>query len=595
MGARTLTYDYFFKGIIIMGDLLKIYRESMRLANRCAKGYNKQGVTFLAPAFYPTRLLSTVEFLTKNGVDVVMAGGGPGKKFFDNVPQYSMPYDTTGLDESEENINAILSRIPRSAVTTDVAILLYNSVLEGDRLWEKCIREQFGVNVVGSNEQNISSFFEEKTNLTDILTMAGLQKYIIPSTIVTEQKSCAELALMYKQLKDDKGRIVIQSCGPNVNDIGGGHSTVIASNFTDFYNACQDQRGYLKVAHFVEGVNSNVSMCAGNMLQNQASMGAFKGELLPEESRYSSDTLIGLLSRGRQAGLTEDNTFCLVQPGTLKVVGDKNLTTLDANSVGNQINYHYPQETLDEIYKIGSSLGSVMAMCGKVGLFGVDLIISKDGQIYINEINDRQQGPTETASLNNESHSLPSIQRIAFLQNYADFADPSVQQLMYDVKENSRELYDASTHISSPFYIKLMGKRVGKPDISKVDLGEGIYRVTRDEEGKYEWDLSTPRDKSEEAPIDLDGEENFIAINSVSLAKGQEIVEGTQVLRISGFSEDGSEPFGIEDGVSVLEPKWVSVTNALYEKLFEKQGEDSLQQGVVTDNISVDPTITLEQ
>lgn len=572
-----------------MSDLLKIYRDSIKLANRCAKGYNKQGVTFLAPAFYPTRLLSTVEFLAKNGVEVVMAGGGPGKKFFDNVPQFSMPYDTTGLDESEENINAILSRIPRTSINGDVAILLYNSVLEGDRLWEKCVKEQFGVNVVGSNEQNISSFFEEKTNLADILTKAGLQNYIIPSTIITEQKSCIELALMYKQLKDESGRVVVQACGPDVNDIGGGHSTIIANSFLDFYKACQTERGYIKVAHFVEGVNSNVSMCAGNLIPNESSMGAFKGELLPEESRYSSKTLDGLLQRGRMAGLNLDNTFCLVQPGTLKVVGDKNLTTLDANSVGNQINYHYPKETLDEIYEIGSKLGNVMAMCGKVGLFGIDLIISKDGHIFINEINDRQQGPTEAASLNNESHSLPSIQRIAFLQNYADFTDQSIQQLMEDVKENSRELYDASTHISSPFYIKLMGKRVDKPDISKVDLGEGVYRVTRDESGKYEWDLSSPREMTEEVPIDLDNAENFIAINSVSLAKGQEIVEGTQVLRISGFSEDGSEPFGIQDGISVLEPKWVSVTDALYEKLFVKQGEVPLQNSAVTDNINTQP------
>ena len=560
-----------------MSNLLKIYRDSLKLASRCAKDYRDKGVTFLAPAFYPTRLLSTVDFLTKNGVDVVMAGGGPGKKFFDNVHQFSMPYDTTGLDESEENINAILSRIPRDRLSGDIAVLLYNSVLEGDRLWEKCIREQFGVNVIGSNEQNISSFFEEKTNLADILTLAGLQDHLIPSTIIKEQAGCIELALMYKQLKDDEGRVVIQACGPGVNDIGGGHSTVIASNFMEFYDACKSPKGYLKVAHFVEGVNSNVSMCAGNLLPNGSSMGAFKGELLPEESRYSVETLIGLLSRGREAGLTSDNTFCLVQPGTLKVVGDRNLTTLKANSVGNQINYHYPQETLDEIYDIGTKLGNVMAMCGKVGLFGMDLIIAKDGHVYINEINDRQQGPTETASLNNESHSLPGIQRIAFLQNYADLQDPEMQEFMEEVKESPREFYDASTQIGGPFYIKLMGKRVEKPDISKVDLGEGIYRVTR-EEGKYEWDLSSTCDESEEvAPVDLDNDENFIKINSVSLAKGQEIVEGTQVLRITGSSEDGSQPFSIQDGVSVLDPRWVPVTDSLYQGLFEAQQDDISQ------------------
>ena len=559
-----------------MSDLLKLYRDSIKLSNRCAKEYREQGITFLAPAFYPTRLLSTVEFLTKNGVDVVMAGGGPGKKFFDNVDQYSMPYDTTGLDESEQNINAILSKIPQSRISGDVAVLLYNSVLEGDRLWEKCIRERFGVGVVGSNEQNISSFFEEKTNLSDILSLAGLQEHLIPSTIIKEQASCSQLALMYKELKDENGRIVIQSCGPGVNDIGGGHSTIIATSFKEFFDACQNQRGYLKVAHFVEGVNSNVSMCAGNLLPNGRNMGAFKGELLKEESRYSIETLYGLLGRGEEAGLTKDNTFCLVQPGTLKVVGDKNLTTLKANSVGNQINYHYPQQTLDEIYDIGTKLGTVMAMCGKVGLFGMDLIISKDGHIYINEINDRQQGPTETASLNNEKHFLPGIQRISFLQNYADMQDPMVQDFMSGVKESSMDFYNESTRIGGPFYIKLMGKRVEKPDISKVDLGEGIYKVTKSEDN-FIWDLSSSDEGHEESSIDLDNAENFIEINSVSLAKGQEIVEGTQVLRISGFSEEGSQPFSIQDGTSVLDKRWVPVTDSLYKSLFESQDEEFLQ------------------
>ena len=76
-----------------------------------------------------------------------------------------------------------------------------------------------------------------------------------------------------------------------------------------------------------------------------------------------------------------------------------------------------------------------MGKCGKVGLAGADLIIDKDNHIWINEINDRQQGPTEQLSLDAENSGLVGIHRLAFIANYADCSAPKVQKLFYQVKQ----------------------------------------------------------------------------------------------------------------------------------------------------------------
>lgn len=560
-----------------MKTLSQITEDGILIAKEYMQAYAQRGVTIVAPAFYPSRLLGTISSFSKNGCNVVMAGGGSGQKFFENVPQYTIDRDTTGLDETTENVKKIVDAIPEGSLTGDIAILLYSSILEGDNLWQKSISEKFSkTRIVASNEQNITSFFEEKTNLSDILTFAGLEKYIIPNQLVKTQLSVTEKYKLYERLKDENGRIVIQSCGPNVNEKGGGYSTIIVNNFDDFCKSTKLDSGYLKVAKFIEGCNSNVSLCIGNMLPNKTLMGAFKGELLPDESRYSVKTLKELYFRGLQNGLNRNNTFFMVQPGTLKVVGDKHLTASPTNGVGNQLNFNFPQNTLEEIYGIGKKLASFMAICGKVGLSGIDLIITKSGRIYINEINDRQQGPTETASLNNEINGLPSLQRTAFILNYGNLTDARTQEYFRDIKENAERTYFAATKIPSQFYVKLMGKQ---PCVSAVNLQNGVYSLSKSEEGVYNWDLSNPEPEMKGVQVDLAKEQTKVCLSDVSLQENQDIQTGRQILRINGIAMPGSEPFCLEDGVSKLNPTWVPVVESLQQAIIKTQqfsAEDSL-------------------
>ena len=549
-----------------MGKFLAdYYRESMKLAKRTAGRLRDSNITMLAPSFYPARLVSTVKYLHRHDVKVFMAGGGPGPNMVDGVRQFKLLKDTTAMDETEENIRRILGAIPPKFIPRRIGILLYNSVTEGDNLWKKCLEDMFPTRVVCSNEQNLTSFFEEKTNLVDILEMAGLKAQTIPTELIKEDKTTFELMEMYKKLMDNTGRVVVQSCGPGVSEIGGGHSTVIAKSFTEFYEACKDRQGYLKVAKFIEGVNSNVSICAGNIIPSPTKFGALRGSLLPDESRYSRQTLVNLLERGKESGLNKGNIVSFVQPGTLKVVGDEHLTTCATNGVGNQLNYSFNKDILENIYSIGSRLGEFMALCGKVGLFGIDLIITKEGKIYINEINDRQQGPTETASLNNENHSLPGILRVGFLQNYANFRDKRVVDFMKGITSHSKEIYDESVNIESPYYIKLAGERVAKP--SAVTISSGTYLVHKSEDGTYEWDLSKSFSKKDKLPDVLPEGTSAYNLASVSLKQGEMIYPDRQVARINGVGE----AFYIEDGLSKLNPEMVPVIDALKSAIYGEE------------------------
>jgi len=574
-----------------MRNFQELTNEGINLATEYIKLYAQNGISIVAPAFYPSRLLGTISNFSNGGCKVVMAGGGEGQKFFKNIPQYTLKEDTTGLDETKENVERIINAIPQNALSGNVAVLLYSSILEGDRLWEKSLKDKFDINVVASNEQNLTSYFEEKTNLTDILIAAGLQKHIIPNKLITSKKSPSELFDIFKRLKSDDGKIVVQSCGPETNEKGGGYSTLIIDNFKDFFNALNGHKGFAKVATYIDGCNSNVSLCIGNTLQDSSLMGARKGELLPNESRYSSQTLQNLLKRGEEAGLTDENTFFMAQPGTLKVVGEHHLTSSKTNGVGNQLNFPYPQPILDDIFEIAEKLGSLMGKCGKVGLAGVDIIISKDGHTYINEINDRQQGPTESASLNNERNGLPGIQRVAFIQNYGNMSDKRTVNFIQDIKHNAREIYDLSTQIPSQFYIKLVG--LDEQATSSINLENGVYTLRKDENGNPSWDLDSHTEENKSTVVDLTQDETQICLSDVSLAQGQEIQKGRQILRINGIANIGSEPFCIEDGVSQLNPDWIPAVESLRQSITHEQVLSDVI-GLSSNNLSVIPQQIME-
>jgi len=543
------------------------------ILNKTLNNLTQSNITFVMPAFYPQRG-GILEDLTKKGGKAVIAGGMKGQQLFKSIPQFGLPFETTGIEENFENLQQVVSALPKN-ISGPVAVFVEAPL--GDHAWTIQTQKQLkNAQVIATNEQNLRSYFEEKMNLTALLQKAGLSQYIIPQTLIGFPQPTTNLIDAYDKLKDENGKVVIQACGPGNNESGGGYSTKIVESAEELLSVCgSQQQGFCKMAKFVNGFNSNVSFFVGNTLPNPNGLGAVKGALSQDSDLYSSETLDFLLSQGQELGLNIDNIFTISVPGTLKAVGDPNLTSSPTSGVGNIINYHFEQQTSKEIYEITQRIGTVMGLCGKVGLAGIDLIITKDGEIFINEINDRQQGPTEETSLNCEKNNIPGIHHISFLQNYGDFTDTETLVYMNLLKDNSQEIYDETTKISSPFYIKIGGKFANAT--SKVNLQSGTYKLSK-ENDEWTWNLENQTESNHEI-CDPNADSMAVELSGISLKEGQELPKGTQIGRINGITdEDSSAPFVIDiEGNSVLNPDWLKIVDSFYS---QTQTTDLRQQTI---------------
>ena len=568
--------------------LNNLTQEGKHLFSTLAKAYAYNGIDLVMTDVAPQRggILSEA---VKEGATAYMAGGKDGQKFFSNIPQYTLPYDTF-TTRGEDTVAEIVGCLPKDLCKDKVGFFLYAPL--GDRLWGKAFEKHTNSKIIATNEQNFRSYFEEKTNLSDILKAAGLESHIIPSKVIRHSKplSNEQVENLYETYASQDGKLVVQYCGEGCTEKGGGYSTRVVSSLEEFQAVCAEPRdSYMKVAKFISGCNSNLSICAGNLVPSTDILGAVKNNLTESESRFSGSTIYSLLHRAREMGISENNVVVSVQPATLKVVGEPQLTSVSTNGVGNQLNYNFEQNILEGIYDIGNRLGTLMAMCGKVGLCGADLIITKEGEIFVNEINDRQQGPTESAGLNNEAYGLPAIHRTAFLLNFADLKNQQVNDYLREVGDRSREIYDQSLQIPSPFYIKFISKYNG---IAKQDLEAGNYALQKDAFGNWSWNISQPQQSDEELPmVDLTQNQTTVHINAVSMKEGDYFPKETQLLRINGVSQAGSMPFTIdENGQSVLSKEWVNPIQALYSTILER----AEQQSIETEEVVEEPAVVEE-
>ncbi len=520
----------------------------------------QKGVTFVMSAFYPQRG-GVLQDYTKIGGKAVISGGLNGQQLFKTIPQYGLPFETTGIEETPNNLIRIVQALPKD-ISGKIAVFVEAPLHD---YWGKAIYKHLpNAEIVGSNEQNLRSYFEEKMNLVSILKKAGLSKYIIPQEIVHFPEAKGQLEYLYEKYKSQDGKIVIQACGPGISESGGGYSTKIIRSLEELQQVCKNQTsGFSKIAKFIDGYNSNVSFCVGNLLANKSGLGAAKCSLTKCDSCYSAKTLDSLLEQGKELGLKENNVFSITIPGTLKVVGDKNLTYNSTSGVGNIINHHFDLATSRSVLEIGDKLGTLLGLCGKVGLSGVDLIITKSGQVFINEINDRQQGTTEISSLNCENNNIPGIHHISFLQNYGNMNDPCLNLYMAHLKKCSHEIFEETAKVTSPFYIKIAGKEQGAT--SKIDISSGFYNVEKQGEG-WAWNF----DKKQEAnlePQNIESGKMILELTGIDLSVGQDVPEGTQIGRICGLASTGTEPFVINNkGESVLNESWIPVVKSFYEQ-----------------------------
>lgn len=539
-------------------------KATQNIFEETVKNLTQKEILFVMPAFYPQRG-GILQDAVKCGGNAIIAGGAPQQQLFEGISQYSPGYDTTGISETPKEIYQIVKAIPNEVLRgKDIALFVEAPVAHH---WSNNMRIK-KANIVLSNEQNLRSFFEEKTNLAKVLQEAGLKDCLIPSEVViSENLSSQDMFELYERYKGQSGKVVLQSCGAENVESGGGKGTSIVKDYDDFCQTIVQHTGHVKVAKFIDGYCSNVSMFVGNTKANGQS-GVEKCELSSEDDPFSEKTLDILLAKGQEKGITDKNILVLATRGTLKAVGDKNLTGSSSNGVGNALGHNFPQEINDKIYEIAQKLGHLMGKCGKVGLCGADLMIDTDNHVWINEVNDRQQGPTEQLSLDAENADLVGVHRLAFIANYADCSQPKVQQLFYRLQQVSRQMYEKSLQSDGSFYIKMMGKQSGKA-VSQIDLTSGIYAVKKDNKGQWHWDFSK---KYASAPsVDLNKDTIYLKLSGISLHKGQDVPSGAQILRIVGKTQNGSSPFQIKSGKVSLNQDWLPITDGLYGSIFGEQ------------------------
>lgn len=526
--------------------------------------FNAEGVTVLMPTYAPTQGRLMSEFARVGGAAHI-AGGKKDSPAFKNVPQYGLNFDTTAyINMFPAGMNEkIVGAVPE-ALLRDRKVAIF-SFIPPAKPWASYIAQR-GLNtqVVASNEQNTRLFFEKKGNLQHILQQAGLGAYVIPSTIVEPGAPFEELREVYQAIRSYNGKVVVQATVENYEP------TAFITNEDDFLAKVSASKLPLKVARFIEGSEANLSFFAGNMRPADEGRGVTKSNL-PEGIDCDDPQSLALIQANAAAkGIDESNVFSLTGRATLKAVGDSLLANERGDSVGNNIGHVYPPHIAAQISEVGAKIGHLMALSGKVGLAGADLLIDKQGKIWINEINDRQQGPTDQMSADAEKAGLPGLSRLSWFSHFGDFNRVENVNLLAAIRDNADAIHQQYMTTSGSFYIKAYanhGAEFNGQVVALRDLPAGNYTVQR-KKGVWVWGDMDPTAKAE--PIDLSRDRVVLTISGGGFAKGEATASGAELFRITGVASGDNSPFIIENGVSRLSPAWAEIIRPLYEECFGK-------------------------
>lgn len=528
-----------------------------------SKEFTAEDVTLVMPTFSPAqgRLLSDFNAVGGKGVIV---GGKTGNVSFKNVPQHGLDFDTTayinmfpaGMSEK------IAGTIPEELLK-DKAVALFAFITPPDS-WAKHIKDRdLNTQIAASNEQNTRLFFENKGNLMHILEQAGLGAYVIPTEVVSAKLPEKELRAVYNRVKSDSGKVVVQSCVENYEP------TRFISSEDEFVARISTSKVPFKVTRFIEGNEANLSFVVANTRPADKGRGVTKTNLPEGIDRGNPESLALIEAHAAEAGINASNVFAVTGRATLKVVGDSLLANQPGDSVGNNIGHVYEDHIARQITEIGDKLGRKMGQCGKVGLAGADLIIDRTGKIWINEINDRQQGPTDQMSADAESNGIPGLSRIAFFAHYADFSKKENVALLQGLRDGADAIHQKYMKSPGSFYIKAFATHDESFDgqtPALKDVPAGIYTVKRDDKGAWSWNFEGENGKTK--PADLASGSVTVKISSGRLIKGESPPSGAEMFRITGVASGPNAPFVIEDGISCLQNDWYDMLKQLYTDCF---------------------------
>lgn len=526
---------------------------------RISTEFAAEDVTVLMPTYSPSqgRLLS--EF-NKVGGNAYIAGGKKDVPSYKNVTQYGLDFDTTAyINMFPPGMSEKITGVFPENLLKDKKVAVFAFITPPDS-WAKHIADRdLNTEIIASNEQNSRLFFENKGNLMHILQEAGLGAYVIPTEVVHVDLTKEELRAVYNRVKSASGKVVIQSCIENYEP------TRFIDSEEEFVSRIFGSKTPFKVTRYIEGNEANLSFLVGNTLASETGRGVTKCNLPEGIDRGAPESLALIEAHAAEKGIDASNVFSITGRATMKVVGDRLLANEPGDSVGNNIGHVYSEHINQQITEIGKKLGEKMALCGKVGLAGADLIIDATGKIWINEINDRQQGPTDQMSADAEASNIPGLSRMAWFAHYADFSKVENVNLLAALRDNADAIHQKYLRSPGSFYIKAFATHDeaynGKIPALQ-DLPAGVYNVSKKKDGGWLWEAAGEEAKVK--PADLASGVITVKISSGSLSKGDLPPSGAELFRITGTASGADAPFFIENGKSFLHPTWRAMIEQLY-------------------------------
>ncbi|WP_405686076.1 hypothetical protein OG204_18690 [Streptomyces sp. NBC_01387] len=283
---------------------------------------------------------------------------------------------------------------------------------------------------VAAIDGDLRAVIEDKAAFDSLMVAAGVpERMRIPCVRVEGQLP----ALAELRRRVGSRRLVVQSGADS-----GGRGTVFVDDAADLERAAAMSGGPYKVAAFITGWSSNTTVLS-----------------VPD---------------------TSGGVAVYVDRPSHKAIGITRAGIGPGKSAGNDWSRPWPEHAasglVDSAVRIGRHLWAEHRMAG---LFGLDALLTKGGQVRFNEINCRNQGTTEVSAVNQQLRGLPpflAAHLTVLLGGRPDWLpDPD--------SFNQATIRAAARPGPGPYYLKLRHRGPGPVRLSGL-RGPGVYRADGD-------------------------------------------------------------------------------------------------------------------
>ncbi|HSX44402.1 MAG TPA: ATP-grasp domain-containing protein [Candidatus Saccharimonadales bacterium] len=293
-----------------------------------------------------------------------------------------------------------------------------------------------------------------------------------------ENKYISELdkAASYRDLHDEYGDFVLQD-----EESHGSKGTYIVKDYEDYTDAVRGLKKYSRgrsvvVSKFYPGETSSIQVCI---------------------------TKYGIFSGGIQRQL----------------LGSKHLSNPKLEGVakwcGGELGTEYPDIVQHQAQEMATIVGSELASHGYKGIFGIDIIVTPENEVYAIEINARHTG---------YSHLISNMQ---LLEGKIPFMLLHVLELgnfEYEVKD--LDALPSMGRYKKPVSYLIVNNPLDEDYVMEQYIRPGVYRY---KDGKIEFE------KSGIFLNDLKGEDTFIVHTKYN--QGEVIGKGRRILKITKFGK----------------------------------------------------------